>query len=346
MTFPDDLALGILRRSSAHLLSLIGPRGRFIYAHPADNPAAPFDGYNLLRHCGTLWFLLRATRECDLPLTPAQTQALSAAVGHAGRRMDRPAWIAEPTLALVTKGAIKTGGIGLALMMLLAWRDLAQRRDLPAPDLPAPLDTTIARLVAYGLHQIDGGDVHHKRQFDDGTVTAFRSDYYTGELLLGLICADAPRGATGPLAQALMARDYGVDIQSHWMAYAACEAVERGHVDAATGEAYLARLVTGMATDTAYRLRRASTPIACRTEALTRILMLARRRGPACTLSPALCTMARHEAQTNLALQLDWYRDGQFLKSDTDSRVQIDYIQHNATAYLNWHALGLAAAAH
>ena len=137
-----------------------------------------------------------------------------------------------------------------------------------------------------------------------------------------------------PLTVALMRRDYGVDIQSHWMAYAACEAVERGYVEAAFGEAYLARLVAHIAANTDYRLRRASTPIACRTEALTRILLLAKRRGAACTLTRETLLTAAREADFNLTLQLDWYRDGQFLKSDEDDKVQIDYIQHNATSYL------------
>lgn len=350
MTFPVDQADRITRRSTAHLLSIIGKKGRFIYAHRPDDPSAVIDGYNLLRHCGTLWFMLRAITERRIAITDAQARALSDAVGYAASRMERPAWIADPTLALVTKGAIKSGGVGLSLMMLLGWRDLVALRDMPRPALPATLDDTIDALAAYGLHQIDGDDVHHKRRLDTGEVLPFRSDYYTGELLLGLICAGAPKDRTAPLATALMNRDYGVDIQSHWMAYAACEAVERGHVDPATGEAYLARLVHGMASDTAYRLRRASTPIACRTEALTRILVLADRRGAACTIPPATLATARHEAVVNLSLQLEWYRNGQFLKSDDDDRVQIDYIQHNGTAYLNWLALpqetGLAAAQH
>ena len=132
-----------------------------------------------------------------------------------------------------------------------------------------------------------------------------------------------------------MARDYGVDIQSHWMAYGACEAVERGYVEAGFGEAYIARLVAHIAAHPDYRLRRASTPIACRTEALTRILMLAKRRGGASGLPRETVLSAEREADTNLTLQLDWYRNGQFLKSDEDDKVQIDYIQHNATSYLN-----------
>lgn len=336
MTFASDRAETITRESLAHLFSLIGKKGRFVYAHKADDPLTATEGYNMLRHCGTLWFMLRAVTELKVALTGAEAKLLSAAVGYAGAKMGRPEWIAEPSYALVTKGMVKTGGIGLSLMMLLAWRDLAATRSLPTPTLPAPLDETIAGLVIYGLHQAEGGDFHHKRSFEDGSPTPFRSDYYTGEVLLGLICAEAPRELVAPVTQDLMQRGYGIDIQSHWMAYAACEAVERGYVDAAFGEAYLARLVAHMAENTEYRLRRASTPIACRTEALTRVLMLAKARGVACTLSPETLGIARAEADANLTLQLDWYRKGQFLKSDEDDKVQIDYIQHNATSYLNW----------
>lgn len=335
MTFPATQAETITRDSLAHLFTLIGKKGRFIYAHKADDPSQATEGYNMLRHCGTLWFMLRAIRELGIDLTETQARQLSAAIGYAGAKMDRPEWIASTAFALVTKGMVKTGGIGLSLVMLLAWRDLATSRSLPAPALPAPLDDTIAGLVTYGLAQIAGDDVLHKRSFADGTPTTFRSDYYTGELLLGLIAAQAPQEQVAPLTRALMERDYGVDIQSHWMAYAACEAVERGYVDAPFGEAYLARLIDHIAAHPDYRLRRASTPIACRTEALTRILILSRRRGASCTLPAETLALARAEADANLTLQLDWYRAGQFLKSDEDDKVQIDYIQHNATSYLN-----------
>ncbi len=339
MTFSRELADRIVRDSFAHLLSLIGPKGRFVYAHKIDDTSAVSDGYNMLRHCGTLWFMLRAANERDLPLSATDTAALSRAVGYAGAKMARPDWLGGEPYALVTKGMIKTGGIGLSLMMLLAWQELARRHPTLDPQLPAPLDKTIAGLGAYGMQQTDGTDFIHKRALSDGTPTAFRSDYYTGEVLLGLICADMPKPLVGPLLRSLMASDYGIDIQSHWMAYAACEGIERAFVEAEFGEKYLHRLIADIATNTDYRQRRASTPIACRTEALTRILMLADRRTGTTTLSARTLDTARTEAVANLNLQLDWYRNGQFFKSDDDDKVQIDYIQHNATAYLNWLAL-------
>ena len=61
----------------AHLVGLVGPKGRFVYAHPMGRPDAPLEGYNLLRHCGTLWFMLRALNEMALDLTDPDKAALS-----------------------------------------------------------------------------------------------------------------------------------------------------------------------------------------------------------------------------------------------------------------------------
>jgi hypothetical protein len=96
---------------------------------------------------------------------------------------------------------------------------------------------------------------------------------------------------------------------------------------------YLTDLISEIIEHDTYRARRHSTPIACRTEALTRFVLLCDRwqgRFP-----PSLRAAALRAADENLVLQLDWYRDGQFWKGDGDDKVQIDYIQHNATAFLN-----------
>ncbi len=326
---PRDALREIVEASLAHLVRLIRPDGRFIYAHPAGAPDQPLDGYNMLRHCGTLWFMLRAVNDLGLRLPPAEAAAIARAVGYAAGKFDRPAWLAEPTLALVTRGAIKTGGIGLALVML---QEYAKAPGLPAAT-PLPLDQTIAALAAYGRAQQDGTDVLHKRQFADGAVLPFRSDYYTGELLLGLFVTGQADPGTIALAEALLARRYGVPEQSHWMAYAACEAAERALVGEERLVGYLTDLVTAILDRRAYRERRQSTPIACRSEALTRFALLCDRwpgRFP-----DRLRDAALNAADDNLTLQLDWYADGQFGKGDEDDRVQIDYIQHNATAFLN-----------
>jgi hypothetical protein len=327
----------VVEASFGHLLRLVRRNGRFVYAHPAGQPEVALDGYNMLRHCGTLWFVLRALNEMALPLGPFGQAALGRAVAYATARFERPVWIAEPSLALVTKDAVKIGGIGLALVMLEEYRR-AQRNGLP--DLsntgqPGP-DVMITGLQTYALAQIEGHDFRHKRLIADGTVLPFRSAFYTGEVLLGLFvtgCTDPGLLAT---TEALIARRYGVAEQSHWMAYAASEAAARGLIDAGRVADYLADLITAIIEDDSYLDRRLSTPIACRSEALTRFVRLCDQMPG--QFPPALRAAALRVAERNLALQLGWYDDGQFWKGDADEKVQIDFIQHNATAFLNrWH---------
>ena len=53
-------------------------------------------------------------------------------------------------------------------------------------------------------------------------------------------------------------------------------------------------------------------------------------------LSADLLQRVRFAAAENLAMQLDWYKDGQFWMGDSSRKVQIDFIQHNATGFMNW----------
>ncbi|HVG48494.1 MAG TPA: hypothetical protein VM899_10225 [Rubellimicrobium sp.] len=328
----------VVEDSLGHLLRIIQPRGRFIYAHEAGNPGQVHEGYNMLRHCGTLWFMLRAINELGLKPTRVQQDALTEAVAYAGRRMERPLWVITdgPCFALNAKGAVKLGGIGLALVMLQEFQALARRDRLSPKGLPATLEETLRGLEAYALTQIEDGDFQHKRDFATGRLQDFHSDYYTGEVLLGLLRSPRLFPEANAVCERLMARGYGIDVQSHWMAYAACEGVERGRLSRAPALDYLHRLMTAIVGDENYRARRESTPIACRTEALTRFLLLSRARAFQGAIDPALLDAVRAAAEENLQLQLDWYADGQFRKGDGSGRVQIDYIQHNATAYLNW----------
>jgi hypothetical protein len=327
------LCRDIVAASLRHLARLVQPQGRFIYAHDAGDIDRVHDGYNLLRHCGTVWFMARALHT----LTPADLPEAAAAIHRAtdfiGRKLLPPAWARPdaPSLALVGNGQVKLGGLGLALLALAELRDMPGG---PPPSMPMGLAETITRMRRYVLDEIDGDDFRHKRDFDTGKLAPFRSDYYTGEAIFGLLVTGDTSPELTHVITVLLQRGYGWAEQSHWMSYAACEAVERGVVSPALGAGYLTGLMETILADPAYRARRRSTPIACRTEALTRVLMLARRLP---NLLPAeLLNRIKVHAAENLVLQLDWYKDGQFWKGDDDRKVQIDYIQHNATAYLHW----------
>lgn len=326
------LCRDVVAASLAHLARIVLPGGRFIYAHEADDIHQAHDGYNLLRHCGTLWFMARAVQAMQPPAPDQALDAIRLATGYLARRLEPAPWSHSdhPSLALVAKGMVKLGGLGLGLLALSE----VGRLPVSPPDLPLGLDETLARMRRYALDEIDGDDFRHKRVIATGEVTSFRSDYYTGEAIFGLLVTGGADEDLTRVTASLMRRGYGWAQQSHWMAYAACEAVECGVVSKTLGATYLTGLMEAILGDAHYRARRQSTPIACRTEALTRVLLLAHRLPD---LLPAeLVPRIRSHAVENLALQLDWYGNGQFWKGDDARKVQIDYIQHNATAFLHW----------
>jgi hypothetical protein len=329
----------VVRAALAHLGRIVLENGRFIYAHEAGDTAAPYDGYNLLRHCGTLWFMARAVNQLPGRADPDLLAAIGRATGYMGRKLAAPPWAApdRPSLGLVGNGAVKLGGLGLGLLALTEVAAIPGLI-LPPDALPHPLAETMSRMSQYALDEIEGDDFRHKRDFTTGEVLSFRSDYYTGEAIFGLLVSGPTTEDLTRVTTSLMRKGYGFAQQSHWMAYAACEAVDRGVVPEALGSAYLSGLMEAILGDAHYRARRQSTPIACRTEALTRVLLLARSHHG--LLTPDLLARIRTHAAENLALQLDWYADGQFWKGDDARKVQIDYIQHNATAFLHWGFLG------
>jgi hypothetical protein len=339
-----DAAREVVHASLGHLVRLTQANGRFIYAHEAADIAATYTGYNLLRHCGTLWFMARAANDLSGPVHPELVQAIARAARYLGSKLKPAPWAAKdrPSLALVGKGVVKVGGIGLALLALSEARRIGALRPGLDRALPPGTDETILRLRQYALDEIDGEDFRHKRDFATGKVLPFRSDYYTGEAIFGLLITGPAPEDLARVTAALMQRGYGFAEQSHWMAYAACEAVERGTVPEALGAAYLGGLMEAVLGDAGYRQRRQSTPIACRTEALTRVLLLARARPG--LLDGNLIARVRAHAAENLLLQLNWYENGQFWKGDDVRKVQVDYIQHNATAFLHWAKLGEADA--
>lgn len=335
------LARAIAAEGLAHLFRMLRPDGSFIYAHKMDDPEAELPGYNMLRHCGTLWFMLRAVNVLRLPLLQTEARALRAGIGYAGRRMQAVDW--APGLALVTGGRVKLGGVGLALLMLPEYgRAMAtDGAGLRAPRLPASLDETMAALGRYALAQQDRDDparFSHIRSATDGHDEGFHSDYYTGEALFGLIASGADPALTGPVATALMQQGYGIAVQSHWMSYAAAEACARNLVPRDLGRAYLGALLETITADLSYRDRAESTPIACRSEALAHFLWL-ETQAPGRFFTPEQIGALKHCLRENLALQLRWFRRGQFRRGDSNDKVQIDYIQHNAMAFLAWSML-------
>lgn len=194
-----------------------------------------------------------------------------------------------------------------------------------------------ARLENYIISQLSGEDFIHKCAFSSGIAHPFRSAYYTGEVLLALVQSSRVDPRVRKVMEALFDAGYGLPEQSHWMAYAACAALTSGYCDRSRTIDYVNRLIGRIISDSSYRERHESTPIACRTEALVAFLQTRRLVDPAHQyFSKELVNAARATAHDNLGLQFNYYGKGQFRKGIASDKVQIDYIQHNGAAFLGW----------
>jgi hypothetical protein len=331
-----QLCRAVAIASLNYLLRILQPSGKFIYSHKLGDVTKQYSGYNLLRHCGTVWFMCLAIKGLNINLSREQASALDGAVEFVMQRLRQPPWLTDawPCLGLVTRDSIKLGGVGLAMIMLHAYRDAMA----PSEQDAERINLTIAQLENYAHLQISGGDFIHKRKFETGFVSEFQSEYYTGEALFGLMHGSRRSARLQRLVEGLMHQNYGVDVQSHWMAYAACKVAEREMVDPKIVDPYIVRLIDSIVRNSSYRERNDSTPIACRSEALCCFLKLSRSvrlsRWPG-----ELVALAESATAENLRLQLQWYKEGQFWRGDTEDKVQIDYVQHNGTAFLNWYLL-------
>jgi len=337
----------VVRECLEHLFRLIEPNGRFIYAHRADQIGDQLDGYNVLRHCGTVWFMCTAISSLHIPLSSEHRMLLARAVKYVLKKVQEPSWneaglpgdeAGLPRLCLVTKETVKLGGTGLALLMLRSFRALEEKQESGIVNPSEDHDITVARLENYILSQASNGDFIHKRNFADGDIKTFRSDYYTGEAIYGLFQGSRITPKVQGIVEGLLNARYGVNVQSHWMAYAACEALTKGLLNPRVVVPYLTALMEAIIGDPSYRDRQESTPIACRTEALTIFLRTIINHSPLLALhfSPTLVRQAQEAAAENLALQMTWYSKGQFRKGNGNEKVQIDYIQHNAASFLSF----------
>ena len=313
-----------IERSARLIARLARPSGRFVYRY--DSIArTQLPGYNILRHCGTIWAANQAVTAGMAP--PEISAALRPAVEwlttfQARRSQSGAMFIHE-------QGEIKLGANGLAVLALSTLPDNGgiERAD------------TIRRLCAYIEEQASGpDDFHHKRKQDTMEILPFWSDYYTGEALFGLVAAarllrdepildEAERRIHG-----LAARNYGIAGQSHWMMYAVF-ALNEVRPAAALID-YTRRLARAIIENPDYRLRLACTPVACRTEALLAATKLLR----ACSsVDRYLLSEVRSAIDENLTLQLACMeRDGGFRQDPHTPIVRIDYVQHNLACLVSF----------
>lgn len=236
------------------------------------------------------------------------------------------------------KGEIKLGANGLGLLAILS-DDSGRNRDI--------IQAIADRLGNYILtEQRPDGDFAHKRDLATGTELPFRSQYYTGEALFGLLRLHEITGqwewlkAAGDCEALLAGINYGVAEHSHWMLYA-IDLLTKFRPNATFFE-HATTIAAEIIDNPRYREDGRSTPIACRTEGLLAYLRTQNRFDS--LKNDALTERCLAEIRQNLILQVKYRRqDGSFIRGGSDSReteVRIDYIQHNISAFLGYHRFG------
>ena len=334
--FRDPLAMpslaGFVAATGAQrAAALIKPDGRFDYR---TQDGESLGGYNLLRHCGTAWSIVDIAGQ--LGGLDQQVAAAARAMGWLVKRRIEPL---NGGLCIASNGAAKLGGAGLGMLALTALARVGDRDQHL---------TTAEGLARFALSlQREDGDFHHKVATGTGDVLDFHSDYYTGEALFGLVQvyrATLDEQYLTPVIRAIQALDrldYGVKEQSHWMSYAivALHAVteETWLVD------YAGRIIRNILDRPVYRRRRRSAPTACRVEAfMTYGDMLHRTGGE--TTGPRWDEVMENAALDLVALIGLRLPDGGFIGGYDDPAVQIDYIQHSASAFVGFHRNAMRAA--
>lgn len=318
-------AAKIARQGALMLSRLVLDNGRFIYRYRAGETPRPGRKYNILRHCGSAWSMLDVARRLGDMDEVVEKAAL--AVSYLVTDSLMP--IGDDALCAVDDGTVKLGGNGLALLALSELYEMRPHDEL--------LDTA-RRLGRYIVsEQREDGDFVHSRVYRTLREREFRSDYYTGEALFGLLRLYEVTGEKQWLdcvvrsEQELMKRDYGVTVQSHWMLYA----LDRLHAARPLDQfaEHARRIAEHMLYFPNYRRDGRSTPIACRSEGLLAYVRLVTRMGRA-EVSPTV-DFVTQEVRRNLKLQHECRTStGAFIRGGGSDEVRIDYVQHNISSYL------------
>lgn len=320
--------LHVARTGAARLAQLTGENGRFRYRYQSDTSQVS-GGYNMLRHCGTIWAMMEvANRLGPLPhVVSAATRAIERLITE-----NILPYRDGQARCVVEKDFAKLGGGGLAILALVEMAEAKPEERLI--DLARRLGEYIL------LQRKTDGDFIHKRNYWSDQPQAFISEYYTGEALFGLLRLFHATGDRRWFEEAksselrLAERNYGVTQQSHWMLYA----LEQFHRTdpAPVYREHARRIVDDIIRLPAYRETYRSTPLACRSEGLLAYVRLCRQlpASPQIENEIGECLAIVRE---NLKLQLDYrLSDGAFILGSSSREVRIDYIQHNASAFLGY----------
>ena len=171
-----EIALRAATEGAAYIARQTDADGKMNYMYDAANDQ-DLKGYNILRHAGSLWSMLQVYH--DRPTTDLY-RASHAALGFLKRCIVPFSKVYPDAYVVSYDNAVKLGGNGLGLVALAAaYHELGDREVLP-------LMQGLARWIV-GTQASDGEFIYHKVRMDTLTKEPFKSDYYPGEAILGLM---------------------------------------------------------------------------------------------------------------------------------------------------------------
>lgn len=344
--------LAASRMAARYLAGMVERSGEFTYRY---DPVRDKDlkGYNILRHAGTLYSMLEYYEAVqDEMVLKSAHRALKYLLGQI-----QPIERGGVEMACVVEGGqVKLGGNGLGALAIAKYMEVTGDME------PLPV---LQRLCEWMVRVQDssGRFVVHKQEFPDGPVSDFRSSYYPGEAIFGLMRTFEIDGDSRWLEAADAAAKYLITVRDkgrrdsqlphdHWLLYGLNELYEHtgdplfeNHAFRISGAIMNAqnRNMALQDWDGGFGFRPRSTPAATRMEGLGAAYRLAIAAGMEETGKDILESLRsgngfllRTQIDPSLAMYLQNPPRslGGVRKSLTDFEVRIDYVQHSLSSFL------------
>ena len=212
-TVSRDYAKGLIISASDYLARQVLDSGRFVYgSYPRDD--RDLEGYNILRHAGTLWSMIC---RCRIAPSDAQTEAIQRALHYLLSQVVEPdgdtAYVLE-----ADKLEFKLGGSALALIALTEYTEVFE--DTQYLDICRKLGNGIV-----SMQDPEEGSYIHVLNDDLTVKDEYRTVYYDGEATFALCRLYRLTREPQWLESAKRAADHFVredyaQYGDHWVSYA------------------------------------------------------------------------------------------------------------------------------
>jgi hypothetical protein len=340
-------------KAAGYLARIVDESGRFVYRYdPLED--RKLGGYNILRHAGTLYSMLEYYEAArDEEVLRSARRALEFLLDQVKIISMDGTYVA----CVVEDGEVKLGGNGLAVLAI------AKYIEVTGDERHLEVLRNLCEWIV-GVQDVSGRFTVHKQGFPDGPVSDFRSSYYPGEAIFGLmrafeICGDMRwlEAADSGARYLITVRDRGLGDHrlqhDHWLLYGLNELYKIKKDELFAGHAFrIARAIMKAQNinssfpdwDGGFGANPRSTPAATRMEGLGAAYRIAIRAGKEKEREDILSSLRlgnRFLLKMNIGPSWAMYMKnpartiGGVRKSFTDFEIRIDYVQHSLSSFLS-----------